>query len=181
MDQSKPALQPSVTLRPPTAADRDAFVAAALRSRDLHAGWVHPPTTAADFDAWLERNASDTQRTLLACAATPGDPGALGIAAVFTFSQIFRRGFQNAYLGFYAFAPFAGTGTTRAGLRAALDYAFGPLALHRVEANVQPENVRSCRLVTRVGFREEGYSPRYLFIDGAWRDHVRYALTAEDW
>jgi len=63
----------------------------------------------------------------------------------------------------------------------ALRHAFRPLKLHRVEANIQPENVASIRLVERLGFRREGFSPRYLKIGGRWRDHVRYALLAEEW
>jgi ribosomal-protein-alanine N-acetyltransferase len=62
-----------------------------------------------------------------------------------------------------------------------LQYAFGHLKLHRIEANIQPENVASLKLVKRVGFVLEGYSRRYLKISGRWRDHERWAILAEDW
>ena len=66
------------------------------------------------------------------------------------------------------------------GVRLVLRQAFGPIGLHRVEANVQPENGRSIALVERLGFRREGYSPKYLKIGGRWCDHVRYAILAEE-
>lgn len=59
-------------------------------------------------------------------------------------------------------------------------YAFKELGLHRLEANIQPENVRSIALVKRLGFQKEGFSPRYLQIDGVWRDHERWALLADE-
>jgi ribosomal-protein-alanine N-acetyltransferase len=68
----------------------------------------------------------------------------------------------------------------REGLTLVLRHAFETIGLHRVEANIQPGNARSIALVERLGFRREGYSPRYLRIGGEWRDHVRYAILAED-
>ncbi len=100
------------------------------------------------------------------------------IAGYARLSQIVLGGFRNAYLGYSAFVPFAGTGLMTPGLRLVLREAFGPIGLHRVEANVQPGNERSIALVERLGFRREGYSPGYLKIGGRWRDHVRYAILA---
>lgn len=68
-----------------------------------------------------------------------------------------------------------------AGLRAVVGDAFGPMGLHRLEASVQPGNTDSVALIRNIGFRHEGHSPRYLQVDGGWRDHDRFAITAEEW
>lgn len=97
-----------------------------------------------------------------------------------SLGQVVYGNLRGAYLGYSAFRPFDGRGYMTEGLGLVLRYAFGTLKLHRVEANVQPDNARSIALVERLGFRREGYSPRYLKIGGRWRDHVRYAILAED-
>lgn len=84
-------------------------------------------------------------------------------------------------MGYYVFEPFAGQGYMLEGMRLVLRHIFRVMKLHRVEANVQPGNDRSVALAKKSGFRKEGLSPRYLKIGGRWRDHERWALTAEDW
>ena len=102
------------------------------------------------------------------------------IVGYFGLGQIYFGHFRNAYLGYYAFEPYAGRGYMREGLEMVLRHAFGSVGLHRVEANIQPENARSIALVRAAGFRKEGLSPRYLKIGGRWRDHERWAITAEE-
>ena len=102
------------------------------------------------------------------------------ITGVFTISQIVRGAFQSAYLGYYAHEKYAGQGLMREALEQVLDHAFGALGLHRVEANIQPGNAPSIALARGAGFRLEGFSPRYLLIGGQWRDHERYAITADE-
>ena len=89
--------------------------------------------------------------------------------------------FRSAYLGYYAFEPLAGQGLMRQGLAKVISYAFGKLRLHRIEANIQPANKASVAFAKRLGFRREGYSPRYLKIAGRWRDHERWTMLAENW
>ena len=101
------------------------------------------------------------------------------MAGIVTIDSIVRGRFQSATLSYAAFAPTAGQGYMSEGLALVVRYAFTELRLHRLEANIQPANEASLRLIGRQGFRKEGYSPRMLFIDGAWRDHERWAITRE--
>ena len=95
-------------------------------------------------------------------------------------SNIVRRAFCSAYAGYWVDARVAGRGVMPTALALAVDHAFGAGGLHRIEVNIRPENTPSRRVVEKLGFREEAYHPRYLHIDGAWRDHIGYALTSED-
>jgi ribosomal-protein-alanine N-acetyltransferase len=101
------------------------------------------------------------------------------IVGTITLSQIFRGGFQNAYLGYYVGSPYANRGYMTEAVQLALRYAFKKLKLHRVEANVQPGNSASIALIRRAGFMQEGFSRRYLKVCGRWRDHERWAITVE--
>jgi [ribosomal protein S5]-alanine N-acetyltransferase len=103
------------------------------------------------------------------------------LAGVFTINEIVRGLFCSGYLGYYALVPHHEQGHMKRGIRAVLSEAFGRQRLHRLEANIQPENEASRRLVRSAGFRLEGFSPRYLKIAGRWRDHERWAITAEEW
>ena len=102
------------------------------------------------------------------------------IVGVFNVSEIVRGLFQNAFLGFYGVADYAGKGYMSAGLKLVLEKVFKEMGLHRLEANIQPENTRSIQLVKKNGFRYEGFSPRYLKIDNEWRGHEHWAMTYED-
>jgi ribosomal-protein-alanine N-acetyltransferase len=173
-----------VYLRPPRHGDASAFLTAVRASRRLHGRWVVPPTTPALFAAYVARYAGPASRD----AARATHAGFLvcrveddAIVGAFNFSEITRGLLQSAYLGYYAMTPHAGRGYMREGFALALRAAFGRLRLHRVEVNVQPDNAASLRLVAGTGFAREGYSRRYVKIGGRWRDHVRYALLAEDW
>ncbi len=88
---------------------------------------------------------------------------------------------QSAYLGYAVGKPFAGQGYMREGIELVLRHAFTTLRLHRVEANIQPDNHASIALARGAGFRREGFSPRYLKIGGRWRDHERWAILADEW
>jgi ribosomal-protein-alanine N-acetyltransferase len=164
-----------VHIRHPSAADADAFVAAVARSRRLHRPWVSPPADAEAFAEMIPTVDTPTSQRLLVCRNDGGD-----LVGVTNLSQIFHGPFRNAYLGYYAFAPHDGQGLMKEGLDLTIRHAFGPLKLHRIQANVQPENQRSIALLRSLGFTEEGYARRYLKIGGRWRDHVMFALLADE-
>jgi ribosomal-protein-alanine N-acetyltransferase len=155
--------------------DRAEFLALARQSHRLHRPWTYPPERADQFDELYSRSRRDDFLCLLAVRTDSG-----AIAGVFTISQIVRGAFQSAYLGYYAHEAHAGQGLMREALDQVLDHAFGPLGLHRLEANIQPGNQPSIALARGAGFRLEGFSPRYLLIGGQWRDHERYAITADE-
>jgi [ribosomal protein S5]-alanine N-acetyltransferase len=170
----------NVYLRPPRLSDAAAFHAAVRASGDLHRGWTNAPRTNARYAKFVRRYAARRKKPTHAgfLVFRRSDDALVG---VYNFSEIVRGAFHSAYLGYFAFAPLAGTGLMSEGLAAALDVAFRKLKLHRVEVNIQPNNARSLALATRMGFTREGYSRRYVKISGRWRDHVRFAMLAEDW
>ena len=87
---------------------------------------------------------------------------------------------RSGQVGYWIDEEFAGRGVMPTALALAIDYCFFAVGLHRIEANIRPENSASRRVVDKLGFRNEGIRRRHLHIDGAWRDHVCYALTVED-
>jgi ribosomal-protein-alanine N-acetyltransferase len=151
------------------------FLAAVKRSRKLHHPWVSAPNTPRAFSNWLKRFESPVH---IAYWVRTEDGHLAGMICI---SEIVRGNFQSGYLGYYAFAPHNGRGHMTLGLKAVVADAFRKRGFHRLEANIQPGNEASRRLVQRLGFRLEGFSPRYLKIGGRWRDHERWALTKEDW
>jgi len=102
-------------------------------------------------------------------------------AGELTLSSIQRGPFQTAYIGYWIDEALAGQGYVPEAVVACLRFTFGELALHRVEISIIPRNTASRRVVEKLGIRFEGIAERYLSIDGAWEDHARYAITAEEW
>jgi len=98
-----------------------------------------------------------------------------------TLSSIQRGPLQSAYIGYWIDQAVAGRGLMPEAVVTILQYAFETLRLHRIEVNIIPRNAPSRRVVEKLGLRFEGIAERYLEIDGAWEDHARYAITAEEW
>ena len=165
-----------VHIRPGTAADETEFLAAVERSGALHRPWVQAPKTPHAYRDYLSKHEDPRGVALFIWLDEPR-----ALVGVVNLSEIVHGCFRSAYLGYYAFVPYAGRGLMKNGLAQAVTYAFKVMKLHRLEANVQPGNLRSKALVKKLGFRREGLSPRYLKINGRWRDHERWAILSEDW
>lgn len=164
-----------VAIRRPTFADCDEFLSLVHASRSLHMPWVDPPSTRELYESYVRSRQGQTDDGFFVCDHASGQ-----IIGVVNLNCIVRGLFQSAYLGFYVRAAHASQGYMVEGLALVVKYAFCEMGLHRLEANIQPENVASLALVRRLGFRKEGFSPRYLRIAGEWRDHERWALLADD-
>jgi ribosomal-protein-alanine N-acetyltransferase len=161
----------AITIRPVRRSDAKPLIAAHLAGRPHLHPWVEPFTDQAGFNAWFAQLGKGRKESFLVERDA-------ALAGVINLNEIVRGPFLSAYLGYYGFG--LGRGTMTEGLRLVLAEAFGPLGLHRVEANIQPGNLPSKALVQRLGFTLEGLSPRYLRIAGAWRDHERWARLADD-
>jgi len=165
-----------VSLSSPTAKDVADLVDLARASRRFHRPWVYLSPGVKAWQSYLKRVRKSGTIGYLVRHRDTGQ-----LVGVVNLSEIVRGVFQSAYLSFYAHAAHAGKGLMSEGLRTVLGRAFGRHRLHRVEANIQPQNRASRRLVRHLGFRLEGFSPRYLKIGGRWCDHERWALTREAW
>ncbi|ARP85236.1 GNAT family N-acetyltransferase [Bordetella genomosp. 9] len=164
----------SVRLNRVVRGDAAELIAANAASRGYHLPWVRPFTDMAGFDSWFQRSLTGPNVSLVAREAASSR-----IVGVINLNEIVGGGFQSAYLGYYGMVEFRRKGLMTQALREAIRFAFVDLGLHRLEANIQPANAASLALVKRLGFQKEGFSPQYLFIEGAWRDHERWALRAD--
>ncbi len=171
-----------VALAPPSEAEAVADYFA--RNREHFAPW--DPRRGDEFftAAWWRAR-------LEADAAALGDQGFRffvrerarpeRVVGQISFNNIVRGAFHSCHLGFGVDAALEGKGVMRESVARAIEWAFDDLRLHRIEANHRPENVRSAALLRRLGFVPQGYARDYLYIDGAWRDHVLTALVNDRW
>jgi ribosomal-protein-alanine N-acetyltransferase len=165
-----------VHIRPASADDEAEFLAAVERSRTFHHPWVQAPKTQQAYQEYLSKHNDARGAAHFIWLAEPR-----ALVGVVNLNEIVHGCFRSAYLGYYAFVPYAGRGLMKDGLAQVITHAFGTMKLHRLEANIQPGNLSSKALVEKLGFRREGLSPRYLKINGRWRDHERWAILSEDW
>ena len=176
-----------VVLRPLEPADGDAWREIRLRNRD----WLEPweplpdpgsPDLLRDPAAFRARCASSSRQRHLDTACPLGiflHDGAL--VGEINLSGIQRGPFQSAHVGYWVDQSRAGQGLVPEALVLVLRLAFEDLRLHRVEVAIVPRNRSSRRVVEKLRLREEGTARDYLQIRGMWEDHVRYAITADEW
>ena len=173
---------PTVFLRRPSEADRDVFCALVRASYDFLRPWEPWLHEGKDrdghlrFDRLLALRESRVHLKHFMCRRDDGT-----ILGCMNLNNVVLGVFQNTALGYWIGAPHARRGYASEALQLALHLAFDGLGLHRVEANIKPNNDPSIRLVERAGFRNEGYSARMLKIAGEWADHVRYAILVDEW
>lgn len=176
-----------ITLRPMRWRDGAEWSAVRLANEEWLAPWEStPPGTVGSFAQRHTRGAYGPQYRALRRAARDGTTLPFMImydgrlVGQITVGNVLRGSSNSAVLGYWVDGRFAGRGIAPVAVALTVDHCFGPVRLHRVEAHVRPENVASQRVVTKLGFREEGVHQRFLAINGAYRDHICYALTAEE-
>ena len=175
-----------ITLRPLSPADWEAWREVRKRCRDWLVKWEpraiagHPDPTE-DRRAYVARcSARDREREL-------GSGYGFGIfvgdrfCGEINLNSIQRGPFQNAYIGYWMDQAMAGNSYTPESVAVLLQFAFEELGLHRVQISIIPRNSASRRVVEKLALRAEGVAERYLEINGTWEDHIRFAITSEEW
>jgi ribosomal-protein-alanine N-acetyltransferase len=172
-------------LRTLTEDDYDAWYSVRTRCRDWLVPWeprpAGAPPMAEDRASFAARCAARERERQLGGGIGFGMFTESQLSGEITLSSIQRGPFQQAYIGYWVDEQLAGHGFAGEAVVIVLRYAFEELGLHRVEIAIVPRNLPSRRVVDKLGLREEGVAVGFLEIDGRWEDHVRYAITSEEW
>lgn len=178
-----------VLLRPLAVSDFEAWREVRIRARDWLLKWEPRPLPG-------QPDATEDRRVFAArCGARERErqlgsgygfgifvgPGRDRFAGEINLSSVQRGPYQNAYVGYWIDEAVAGNSYTPEAFVVLCRFAFEELGLHRLQASIIPRNGPSRRVASKVGLRDEGTALRYLEINGRWEDHVRYAITSEEW
>lgn len=165
---------------------RDGAAWSAIRIRDhrylepweptMPGAWAQRHAAGEWPGRWVQLRSAARKGTALPFAVTLDDR----LVGHVMVGNIVREPLLSAYVGYWVDAQVSGGGVITAAVAQVVDHCFGPVGLHRLEATVRPENAPSLRVLSKLGFREEGLFVRYLDVDGGWRDHLCFALTAEE-
>lgn len=173
-----------VTVRPPKRSDAGPW----SRSRIANAAWLAPWEPTSN-QGWAQRNSPAEFRRTLSRMHSAARVGAMlpfmvvygdGLVGQMSVSNVIRGALRSCSIGYWIDYRVAGRGIAPTALALVIDHCLTEVRLHRVEINIRPENQASLRVVEKLGLRREGYHERFLDIDGAWRDHLTFAITAEE-
>jgi len=163
-----------VIVRPVSPDDEQEFLAAALASEDFLAPYAFPPDSEETFAEYLRRCDGVHACGFVIRLAATGE-----LIGYINLNQITRGSYQRGVLGYAIFPPHERRGHMTEALRLVIRYAFEELRLHRLEAEIQPDNKASLQLVERLGFEREGLARGLVKIQGEWRDHERWSLRCD--
>ena len=161
----------SIAIRLLNFADEAEFLANSIETKKLHKTWVIVPTTKKQFRDYVEEMNTDVSKAFAII-----DVNTSSIVGVVELRDIFMFDFKNSYITYYAFHRQLRKGFMKLGVQQVISIAFKKLKLHRLEANIQPENKASVSLAKACGFKKEGFSPKFIKKGGQWKDHERWAL-----
>lgn len=175
-------VEPTVTLRPLRRSDARAWRSARQRNAHWLGPWdaTVPPGGEArptSFRALVKRLSKAARRGTNLPFAIEVDGEFAGQVSI---NNIVRGSAQFASVGYWIDQAYAGRGVMPRAVAMAIDHCFFTAGLHRIEVCIRPENTNSLRVVEKLGIREIGYAPRFLHIDGDWRDHRIFAITKEE-
>lgn len=177
-----------VGLRPLRVRDAAAWTELRIRNEDWLSPWEGRPESQAPA-SWADRHSAAVFAAMLRNLRKEARAGRVlplavtyegRLAGQVTASNVVRGAFDSTSVGYWVDGALAGRGVLPTALAMLVDHCFSAVGLHRVEANIRPENRASVRVVEKLGFRKEGLHLRYLYIDGAWCDHITFAVTRED-
>jgi ribosomal-protein-alanine N-acetyltransferase len=143
------------------------------RNMDYHQPWSY---NSDDESVYFDKVASKTRIGLFVW-----DTSKQHLIGVINLNEPVYGGFKSAYIGYCGDYAYSGRGYIKKALALVIDYAFNDLGFHRLEANIQPGNAASIRMVEQLGFTKEGFSPKYLCVGGLWCDHERWAIIVDNW
>jgi [ribosomal protein S5]-alanine N-acetyltransferase len=175
-----------ILLRPIVAADFSAWREVRRRNIDWLTRWEAQrvqgqPDVVEDKDAFTVRCSARQRERQLGTGYGYGIFVDGELAGEINLTAVQRGPFQSAYVGYWIDEKHAGNGYMPEALVVLAQFAFDELQLHRIQISIIPRNTASRRVVEKLGIRDEGIAARYLEINGVWEDHIRYAITTEEW
>lgn len=175
-----------LVLRPLTSADFDAWSEVRRRCATWLTVWEPQrvegaPDPSRDRQAFAARCSARERERQLGTGYAYGMFFRSRFVGEINVSNAQRGPFMSAQIGYWVDEQYAGIGLVPEGLVAVMGDVFDRIGLHRIEIAIIPRNTRSIRVVEKLGIRFEGVAERYLEINGAWEDHARFAITAEEW